>query len=447
MATGRTAHPPVEPNPAGSLPRVLDARDIALLTVGNVIGSGIFLVPGQVLAGSGMHTWLATLLWVAGGVLAVCGALTYARLAESRPHAGGLYLYIRDAFGRTAGFLFGWMMIFVGIAGTTAALAAACATLVAPWLPFDLPAPLLAVLIAALVGLAALFPIARASSLQNWTALAKLLPLLAIALYLLLAPLPAMETASLQPAAGTAAGSAGIAAALIAVLWAFEGWQYVTYSSGEYARPQRSIRIGMIAGVVALGITFVLVTLAVSRWLPPGTSGNVVSQALIVAGQPLAARLVDAVIVIAILSAAHATVLTGSRLVYAVAADGLLPRRLAQLTRRHRVPLAAVLLCTVVSAVLAAVGSFDALLGYIIVTAWLFYALAALAVFRLLPDAGIGIRVVAVVFAGGALAMVVASLLTGPPSARYGLVVVAVGWIAGHVWLGRRDEVPLDPTG
>ncbi|MHC9086293.1 APC family permease [Luteimonas sp. RIT-PG2_3] len=419
----------------GGLRRVLGPVDIALLTVGSVIGSGIFLVPGQVLAGAGGHAGWATVLWLAGGVLALCGALSYASLAESRPQAGGLYLFIRDGFGRTAGFLFGWMMVFVGVAGTTAALAAAFASLVSPWLP-GVPQPLLAGLAAAAIGAGALLPSRGARDLQNGTALLKLLPLLAIAIWLLVTA-PEAGVASSAHATPQSAGP-GIAVALISVLWAFEGWQYVTYACGEFSNPRRSIRIGLIGGVAILGVTFVLVTLAVGRWLPEATSGNVVAQALVAAGHMGTARFVDVVVVIAVLSAAHATLLTGSRLVYAIAGDGLLPAPLARLTSRHRVPAAAVLLCAAVSIVLAMVGSFDALLGYIVVTSWLFYALAALAVFRLLPSAGIGTRLAAIVFATGALAMVAVSLLTGPPSARYGLVVLAVGGLFGHLWLRSR---------
>lgn len=420
----------------GGLNRVLGPLDIALLTVGSVIGSGIFLVPGQVLAGAGGHSGLATLLWLAGGVLALCGALSYASLAESRPQAGGLYLFIRDGFGRTAGFLFGWMMVFVGVAGTTAALAAAFASLVAPWLP-TVSQPLLAGLAAAAIGAGALLPGRGARDLQNWTALMKLLPLLAIALWLLVTAPETPVAQAIQAASAPSAGP-GIAVALISVLWAFEGWQYVTYSCGEFSNPRRSIRIGLIGGVAILGVTFVLVTLAVGRWLPEATSGNVVAQALVAAGHTSTARFVDVVVILAVLSAAHATLLTGSRLVYAIAGDGLLPAPLARLTPRHRVPAAAVLLCAAVSIVLAVVGSFDALLGYIVVTSWLFYALAALAVFRLLPSAGLGTRLAALVFAAGALAMVTVSLLTGPPSARYGLVVLAVGGVFGHLWLRSR---------
>lgn len=428
-----------------TLRRTLGRRDIAMLTVGNVIGSGIFLVPGTVVTASGMNVGLAMAIWAIGALLALCGALTYARLAESRPEAGGVYVYIRDAFGRTAGFLFGWMMLFVGISGAIATLASAFAGIVSRLFVLPVGPTAIGLLVVLAIGLANCASIRRSGDVQNWTALFKLLPLVAIAVILLVLPLPVRADAG---AALRAPVAVNISVALIAVLWAFEGWQYVTYNAGEAADPARTIRFGLIAGVTILGVTYMLVTLAVSLWLPPAelaSAPNVIEAALKAADLNLIANTVSVIVLVAILSAAHATLLSGSRLVYAMAVDGLLPHALARLSARTRVPLRAVLLCAVIAAILTALGSFDALLGYVVVTSWLFYGLAGLAVFRLSPARaehrfGPGVKIAAALFAAGALLVMVSSLFTGPPSARYGLIIVAVGWIAARGWFHWRDR-------
>ncbi len=428
-----------------ALRRTLGRRDIALLTVGNVIGSGIFLVPGTVVTASGMNVWVAIGIWAIGAALALCGALTYARLAESRPEAGGVYIYIRDAFGRTAGFLFGWMMLFVGISGAIATLASAFARIVSQLFVLPIGPTAIGLLVVLAIGLANCASVRRSGDVQNWTALFKLLPLIGIAILLLVLPLP---THALVDSALQAPTSVNISVGLIAVLWAFEGWQYVTYNSGEVTNPGRTIRFGLVAGVVILSVTYMLITLAVSLWLPPAelaSAPNVIEAALRAADLNLIANTISVIVLVAILSAAHATLLSGSRLVYAMAVDGFLPHALAKLSVRTRVPLAAVILCAIIAAVLTALGSFDALLGYVVVTSWLFYGLAGLAVFRLAPAGegksfSTGVKIAAALFAAGALLVMISSLFTGPPSARYGLMIVAVGWIAARVWFHVRDR-------
>lgn len=430
-----------------TLRRTLGRRDIAMLTVGNVIGSGIFLVPGTVVTASGMSVGLAIAIWAIGAALALCGALTYARLAESRPEAGGVYVYIRDAFGRTAGFLFGWMMLFVGISGAIATLASAFGSIVSRLFALPIGSTAIGLLVVLGIGIANCASIRRSGDVQNWTALFKLLPLVAIAILLLILPAPTHADAG---SALQAPATVNISVALIAVLWAFEGWQYVTYNSGEAADPARTIRFGLIAGVVILGVTYMLVTFAVSLWLPPAelaSAPNVIEAALRAADLNLIANTVSVIILVAILSAAHATLLSGSRLVYAMAVDGLLPHALAGLSARTRVPLPAVLLCTIVAAILTALGSFDTLLGYVVVTSWLFYGLAGLAVFRLAPAGGgrgfsIGVKLAAALFAAGALLVMISSLISGPPSARYGLIIVAIGWVVAYGWFHWRDRQP-----
>jgi APA family basic amino acid/polyamine antiporter len=439
---------PTAPGTSPHLVKTLGRWDIALLTIGSVIGSGIFLVPGQVAVATQMNPTLAASVWVVGAILSLCGAITYAELARLRPEAGGLYVYIRDGHGRVPAFVFGWISLFVNVAGTVAALAAAAAGILHSTLLASIPAGWLAAGITMGLGLVNLLPTRNGGDVQGWTAGLKFGAVALFAL-LLISRFAGGHHHDDVAATSTGAGRPDFVVALVAVLWAFEGWQYVTCAAGEVRDARRSVSFGLIVGVVALGLVFLLTSLAVTLWLDPtelANSRNVVESALRKAGFPALAVIVTIILPIAILSAAHATLLTGSRVVYAMASDGLLPVMFARVKARTGIPTLAVGFCTVIAAMLAALGSFDTLLAYVIVTSWLFYGLAGSAVFRIRPDGhilAIGVRIAAIAFCSGAVGVMLFGLVNGPPSARYGLAIAALGWVAAIIWFRKSGRADL----
>src|SRR5437016_8043226 len=152
------------------LPRILRMRDLVLLIIGTVIGSGIFLVPGAVLKSVGSSLPLAFAVWIIGGVLSLLGALTYGELTAMKPQAGGLYIYIRDCFGPLMGFLFGWTLLFVISTGAVATLTVAFSTYFQEFVPLGKwPAKLLSIAVIAILATVNVLGTRKSANLQNWT--------------------------------------------------------------------------------------------------------------------------------------------------------------------------------------------------------------------------------------------------------------------------------------
>ncbi len=439
----RLGHP--LPAEAG-LVHALDHWDIALLTIGAVIGSGIFLVPGQVAMATQLKPWLAAAVWILGAILSLCGAITYAELARAHPEAGGLYVFIREGHGRTAAFVFGWMSLLVNISGTVATLVAAAGGILHETFLGQIPANWIAVGLAIALGLVNLLPTRRGGDFQGWTASIKYGGVFIFASLLLIRAIT--RSSALPHQSSHAAPHLALVVALVSVLWTFEGWQYVTCAAGETRDAKRSIARGLVIGVCALAVLFLATSLAVTLWLTEpelATSSNVVDTALRDAGFPLLGVIVTIILPISILSSAHATLFTGSRVVFAMARDHLLPRALAKLNERTGIPAFAVISCTMLAAILAAMGTFDTLLAYVVVTSWLFYGLAGAAIFRdrAIPRLSGSTRIAATLFCIGAAGVMLFGFASGPVSAKYGLAIVAIIWLLGVGWFRMRGAERL----
>jgi basic amino acid/polyamine antiporter, APA family len=433
------------------LRRSLGVRDVALLTIGGVIGSGIFFVPGKVIRSAGGSLLLAHLAWIFGGVMALSGALTLAELGARRPDAGGMYVYIRDAFGRAPAFLFGWTILLAVGAGTVATLAVAFGDTAQRLFGLS-GAAAKAVAIAAIVLLTVLnLGTARATAfLQGVSGAAKGGVLLGLAAIIVMAgPHPLAQP---LPAAVTVVpGFTAIIASMVAVLWAYEGWQTVTYCAGEMRDPERVLPRGFVYGVVGLIVIYVTVNAACAYGLGAAglsASRQPVADALAAVGHEGLARFVRVFVAFSILGAAHASLFTDSRVIYAMACDGLFFADFARVSERARIPQRAVLAIAACAILLALFNAFDALLSLVVVASWFFIGLAGAAVFvfrRREAAAANLFRVplyplVPAVFVLSSAAVVVSSWLTGPPTARYGLVVMILGWAVFAFWTRARVD-------
>ncbi len=236
-----TAATPGSTAPTRELARVLRLPDVILIVVGTVIGSGIFLVPGGVLRDSGGDVGLALLVWIVGGVLSLLGALTYAELGAMNPRAGGLYVYLRDAFGPLPAFLYGWALFFVIGSGSIATLSAAFARYLQQFVVLSaLSAKLVSLAVILVVGGVNVRGTRQGAVVQNWSTAIKVGALLLLSA-LLLATGSGLASTQVRVLTTplTTELLRGIAVAMVAVLWAYEGWQYVTFSAGEIVEPQR----------------------------------------------------------------------------------------------------------------------------------------------------------------------------------------------------------------
>jgi len=438
---------------ARDLARVLSVRDLALLVVGAVIGSGIFLVPATVLRETGGDVRMALAVWVVAGVLSVLGALTYGELGAMKPEAGGLYVYLRDAFGPLVAFLFGWTLFLVMGAGSVATLAVAFAAYLGQLVPLD---PLLGRLasVAVIVVVAAVNVLGtrRSATLLNWWTGFKALAIVVMSLALL-------SGGNGGGAAAAMDGSgpspwAGLGLALVSVLWAYEGWQYVTYSAGEATDPQRSFPRGILAGTLATMGIYLLANLAYLAALGPAraaASPRVAAESMAAVFGPGAGQLIAAAILVSIFSAAHAITLTAPRVFFAMARDGVFFRRLAEVHPRFGTPAFAILASSGWAILLAATGTFEQLLTYVVFVGWIFYALGALAVFtyrRRQPDTPRPFRVpgypwTPLLFFVSAAGIVLSTVAGQPGRATVGILVVLAGTPA--FWLWRRRQAREAP--
>jgi APA family basic amino acid/polyamine antiporter len=434
----------------GRLARVLGLSDLVFIVLGTVIGSGIFLVPGPVLRQSGGRVRVALAVWVGGGVLAFLGALTYAELGAMQPDAGGIYVYLRDAFGRLPAFLFGWTMFFVIASGSVATLAVASTTYLGQLLPLS-PVGARIVSLGVIGALAALNirGTRESARVQDWATAIKIGAIVLMSVALLALSGHASGAAGLTGASPAVAqprpGAAGVGVAMVAALWAYEGWPYVTFSAGETRDPQRTLPLGIAIGVAILVAIYLLANLAyVAALGAPAVaqSDHVASDAMRVVLGPTASRALTVIVLISVCSAANAIILTAPRVFYAMASDGLFFRRLSEVHPRFGTPALAIAAMALWSMVLAATGTFEQLLTYVVFTAWIFYGLGALSVFvfrRTRPDVPRPFRVpgypwTPALFVAAALGIVVSTLIGQPVRAAVGLAVVLAGLPAYLIW-------------
>ena len=367
-----------------SLPRVLGKFDLISLTLGSVIGSGIFIVPALVFTQTGGRLGTALLVWAVGGLLSLLGALTYAELAAMKPESGGIYIYIRDAFGSFLAFLYGWALFLVIGSATVATLAVAFASYLRELVPLSpLAAKGVAVGMIAVLAIVNALGTRRSANLQNWTTAIKVIAILVMSV-LLIAGGRAFGDVEVAPPGGETSLLLGVGAAMLGVLWAYEGWHFVTFSAGEVVDPQRNFPRGIIIGTAALIGIYLLANVAYVAALGMSrsmSSERIASEAVTAIVGPGAGKLVAVAILVSMFSAANATVLCGTRVYYAMAQDGLFFKRMAAIHPRWKTPAFAIVASCAWAAVLAASGSFEQLLTYVVFVGWAFYSLGAASIF------------------------------------------------------------------
>jgi APA family basic amino acid/polyamine antiporter len=434
---------------ADELKRTLTAKDVAVITIGTIIGSGIFLTPGGVLAHSGGSVGVALSVWVVGGVLTLLGALAYAELGCMRTGTGGLYAYLRDAFGPLVAFTYGWTLFVVIASGSLATLAVAAGDNLEALVAIG-PAGKKAV---ALVIIASLVAINVRGTRESATVLAIGTTLKVAALAFLIAVLPFVgrgfaEIGRVWPPAFDGAVLSGGLAGMIAVLWAYEGWQYATFVGGEVQNPQRNFPLGLVGGTVAIIAIYVLANVGYIAGLGPGrlaTSTTVGPDAARAAFGPAAATLITIAVLVSVTSAAHGLLLTASRVLYAMARDRVFFQRLGAVHPRFGTPANAVLALGTWGAVLAMSGTFNTLLTYVVFVGWIFYGLGGLCVIafrRLDPDAPRpfkvpGYPVTPILFVLSAAAIVINTVVGNPVRGAIGIGGSLLGVPIYYVWKSR----------
>lgn len=438
-----------------SLPRVLGPLDGTMIVVGSVIGSGIFLVPADIAFQVGT-AGLIMAVWVVGGALSLAGALAYAELGAAMPGAGGLYIYLREAYGPATAFLYGWALFLVIHSGSVATLAVAFSIYLGYLVPLGSwggkAASAACVLFLTALNIVGVKAGALIQNLFGMLKVGGLLVLVAIAF----AGAPAAGSSAVpsDPSPGSLASRFGLA--LVAALWAYEGWHFVTFSAGEIRRPERNVPLSLAAGtatVVALYLITNLAYLHVFTVPRIASSERVAAEVAGASAGPLGASLISAAILISIFGAVNGTLLTGPRVYYAMARDRLFFSTAARLHPRFQTPARAILIQGLWATALAMVAGFAALFTYVVFTGWIFYALGAAAVIRLRrlrpelerPYLAWGYPVLPAVFVGAAALLVANTLICNPLPSGAGLALVAAGLPVYWFWKKSRPDVVPNP--
>ncbi len=417
--------------------RALGLFDTAAIVIGTVIGSGIFLVPAEI--ARAVHSAPLTLaVWAVGGALTLLGALSLAELGAAMPHAGGIYTYIARAFGPLLGFLCGWMLFTVATSGSIATLGAALPIYLGGLIPLG-PVASKLVSLAAILLLTAINIVGVKSGalVQNILTTLKVGGLVVMIAVIFLAPSPGVPSSA--PAPGGPVGPMAFGIALVAVLWAYEGWHDVGFAAGEIHNPQRNFPRGLISGTAIVIGLYLTANLAYLHVLSPAeiaSSERVALTAIEKVAGPWGSKFLTAAIVCSILGAMNALVLAGPRAYYQMARDGLFFRQLGKVHVTFRTPAAALVVQAVWSCVLILfIGGFSQLFTYVIFGGWIFYALAVASVVGLRkkdpamerPFRVPGYPFVPILFVLTAGAIVVNTLVASPRESSIGLAFIALG--------------------
>lgn len=445
--------------PGVTLKRALGTRDVALLTMGAVIGTGIFLTPGSVVASVGAAA--SPLVWLAGGLLTLAGALTYAELGTLFPRAGGLYHFLREAYGPVWGFLYGWTCLLVIMSGGIAAIAVGFGDYLGAFVPqfssahvvldagaFQVSGAQLAAVIAiALLTAVNHVGLEAGASLQALFTLAKVAAVGALIAFGLTTPpltqvSPALPSLAGEHALGFASAFGG---AMVAVLWTYDGWYAATFSAGEVRTPARDLPRGLIVGVLVVTLLYGALAHVYLRALPEpqlAASSRVAEDAARALFGAAAARWMTLAVAVSAFGCLAATILYSSRVYQPMAADGLFFRRVARIHPRWRTPVAALWLQSVWAMALALTGSYTQLFTFVTFGGVLFHVAAGLAFFRLRvtrrdtprPYRAAGHPVVPLLFVGGMLLLTINTLLGAPRESLLGLGLIAAGLPAYFGW-------------
>jgi len=461
--------------------------------IGNVIGTGVFLKARVMTCNVGSPGWVIA-AWVAAGLLSLAGALTYAELTAMKPHAAGPYVFLRDSYGKLSSFLFGWMQMFVARSGAQASVAVVFAIALNDYLGGALKQTLLStnilgytyeitsLQIIALV-IIAIFTTLNCLSVSMSGQIAAALTFVKIALVLfvgigafLLVTAGTFGNFSLMNTGGTCEGVnasvnfgsaeytfiGGFGAAMLAALWGYDGWDNLSFVAGEVKDPNRNIPIAIIGSVLIVILLYVGIHIAYFYILDPTTIASVSkdsSVAMVVVSKffggdvlSLATGVAVAIFTVGLmlssLGTLHTSILSASRIPYAMAKDKMMFGVFDQLSV-NSVPVNGVLFQGVWAGVLALSGSFDTLTDYVIFGSWIFYALIGSSIFvfrRRYPDAerpyrAFGYPIVPIVYLLVAGWLLLNTMFTAPTQSFIGIGLILLG-LPVYYYLNNRSGVP-----
>jgi APA family basic amino acid/polyamine antiporter len=447
------------------LKRAIGLKGATLLVVGNVIGSGIFLTTG-IMFEQMPSTTLVLLAWVAGGLLAMAGGLTYAEMGSMFPRSGGLYVYLTEAYGPVWGFLFGWACVLVILTGSVAAVAVGFAeyfsyfvpalgtdrlllSVPLPWSTWNISAgQVVAATSIAIITMINYVGIRSGNITQSIVTAAKVLALLVI-------PALALSYSRVDPSFTPIVPPidrplAAFGVVMIAVMWTYEGWYYVAFAAGEIKEAARTVPRALIYGTVTLTAIYVIVNISYVFALTIDEMRGVVriaERAVTALVGPVGATLVAGTVVVSTFGCNIAGIIAASRVCFAMAADRRFFPGAARVHPTYRTPHVALLITSGWAAFLTLTGGYEALFTYVTFASVVFGVLGGVAIFVLRvkrpalqrPYRALGYPVIPALFVLGSLALVLNTLMERPTESIAGLGLVALGLPFYRYWSSTRS--------
>jgi APA family basic amino acid/polyamine antiporter len=432
----------IEP-PAGQLPRRLSLVSAVAIIIGVTIGSGIFRVPSEVAAQAGSAGAMLA-VWVAGGILMFCFALLLAELGAMYPEAGGLYVFVREAWGPLPAFLFGWSYLLIIPAGW-GAIAVVFAEYLGRYIPLTEPGRRgVAIGLVLLLAAANYRSVMIGASIQNALTFFKVVGLLALTLAILSLGNPAGGSFT-EAAVATPVTTAGFLLALVAVLWAYDGPAAFCSMIGEVRDPQRNVPRALFIGVGAVMLLYLAVNVAYLHILPI----EVIAHSPLVAAEAArrvlgagASALISALVMTSTLGAVAASSMSDPRVFFALARDGNFFASTGRIHPRFRTPHVAIVVATAIACAYLAIRTFEQLAATYVLGLLPFYVLAAAGVARLRrdrPDAVRpfrcpGHRLLLALYVGAAAIMLGTALVHSPRITAINLAISAAGIPVYYAW-------------
>ncbi len=440
------------------LRRALGLAAALSIVVGTVIGSGIFRVPQTMIQSVG-SVEMVFLVWVVGGALTLAGALTYAELAAALPGAGGEYVYLTEAYGPVWGYLYSWTQLSVAKSGSIATLATAFFEYTAHFIPefervwFTLgPLPIkygqiFALVLILVLGAVNYVGVRVGGGVQVAVTILKV----ALIAFVIAAGLFYAHPAVSVPLPDVPPLRTGFIAALVAALWAYDGWNNVGMVASEIKNPKRNLPLALIGGTVLVITIYMLANWAYFRVLTPGevaTHKLVAAEMMLRVQGPAGAAAVSIAAMISIFAALNGSILSGARVPYAAARDGLFFKSAAKVHPVFQTPGMSIIMLTGWSSLLVLSGRYDDLYNFVIFGSWILYAMATASVFVLRrkrpelerPYKTLGYPVVPALFLIGATVLEVQTLRDKPVQALLGIALMLLGLPLYFYWRNRSQK-------
>ena len=423
------------------------------IVVGTVIGSGIFLVPKTMIQRVG-SVELVFAVWVVGGLLSLAGALSYAELAAALPEAGGDYAFLREAYGPMWGFIYSWTQTWVAKSGSIATLATAFFVYLSNFFaPLDtvfytVPLPLgphgaplelrwgqlCAIVLIGLIGWLNYFGVKLGGNIQVAVTGIKV----ALIAVVIVAGLCVGQPHAPAPASLAPVTFAGFIAALVAALWAYDGWNNVSMVSSEIRNPRKNLPLALIGGTLAVIVIYMLANAAYFRVMTPhevAGADRVAAAMMRKIWHAPGANAVSIAAMISIFAALNGSILTGARVPYAAAREGYFFSSIGFVHPKFRTPGVAIAVLCAWASLLVLTGKYDDLFNLVIFASWILYGMTAAAVIVLRikrpdlerPYRTLGYPLVPLLFVVGALILLVSTAVDRPRESLMGIILILLG--------------------